>query len=421
MLKNAGHEVGVFIRSSKSRMNFQNLLLKFDKRDQWELWVDKNTTFIFDTNGGGVMADRLRTQGYKVFGGSVFADTLELDRDAGFEFMKQVGIKLPHTEGFLDWESGKTFARGHKDSRWVFKPSGDLADNDAVGSYVSSDPEDLCDMMDYWAGVHSGSVEFVLQEFLEGVCISTEGWFNGEDWMTPFNHTVERKQIANDNLGPSCGCSGNAVWGWFYGSNHVIEQGIKLMGPVLREFGYVGPIDLNTVVNEKGVFALEFTPRFGYDALPAFLQLYNGDFGELMVSLAAGDRPKEMSLKRGYGSALRISVPPYPSEEFKHVGGIPIRGWEKEHRSNLFFYEVMLTDDGKFVTSPAYGAVAAITGYGMTLEEAFEIPYDLARKARIPEKQYRTDMLKVLDMDIAKFDRLVQINRRDNPQVGGNK
>jgi phosphoribosylamine--glycine ligase len=239
--------------------------------------------------------------------------------------------------------------------------------------------------------------------------------------MTPFNHTVERKQIANDNLGPSCGCSGNAVWGWFYGSNHVIEQGIKLMGPVLREFGYVGPIDLNTVVNEKGVFALEFTPRFGYDALPAFLQLYNGDFGELMVSLAAGDRPKEMSLKRGYGSALRISVPPYPSEEFKHVGGIPIRGWEKEHRSNLFFYEVMLTDDGKFVTSPAYGAVAAITGYGMTLEEAFEIPYDLARKARIPEKQYRTDMLKVLDMDIAKFDRLVQINRRDNPQVGGNK
>lgn len=367
------------------------------------------------------MADRLRMQGYPVFGGGKFADILELDRDAGFEYMKQVGIKLPRTEGFYDWESGKAFAKAHKEQKWVFKPSGALADNDAVGSYVSSGPDDLADMMDYWASVHKDAVEYVLQQFLEGVCISTEGWFNGEEWMTPFNHTVERKQICNDNLGPSGGCSGNAVWGWFYGSNHIIEEGIALMAPILKEFNYVGPIDLNTVVNEDGVFALEFTPRFGYDALPAILQLYDGDFGELMATLARGDKPKEMALKRGFGTALRISVPPYPSEEFKHVGGIPIRGWEKTHRPNLFFYEVMLDDKDRFVTSPAYGAVAAITGLGDTIREGFEEPYRLARMARIPEKQYRTDIVEVLDNDYAKFQRLIQIRKRENKEVGGNK
>lgn len=420
-LKNAGHEVGIHIRASRSKLNFHNLLKKFDSRQQWESWIDKKTTIVFDSNGGGQLADRLRMQGYPVFGGGMFADTLELDRDAGFEYMKQVGIKLPRTEGFFSWEDGKSFAKANKSEKWVFKPSGDLAANDAVGSYVSSDAEDLCDMMDYWAALHNGPVEYVLQQFLEGVCISTEGWFNGEEWMTPFNHTVERKQVMNANLGPSGGCSGNAVWGWFYGSNHVIEEGIALMGPVLKEFGYVGPIDLNTVVNEEGVFALEFTPRFGYDALPAILQLYDGDFGELMATLARGDKPKEMALKRGFGTALRLSVPPYPSEEFKHAGGIPIRGWEKEHRPNLFFYEVMLDEKKKFVTSPAYGAVAAITGYGDSIQEGFEVPYRLAKAARIPEKQYRTDVVETLDNDYAKFQRLIDIRRRQNPEVGGNK
>lgn len=419
-LKDGGHEVGVHIRASRSRLNFQNLLLKFDSRLQWEKWIDKTTTIVFDSNGGGPLADRLRMQGYPVFGGSVFADTLELDRDAGFEYMKQVGIKLPKTEGFFSWEEGKAYAKSHSDIKWVFKPSGALADNDAVGSYVSSDADDLGDMMDYWASLHNGPVEYVLQQFLDGVCISTEGWFNGEEWMTPFNHTVERKQVMNGNLGPSGGCAGNAVWGWFYGSNHIIEQGIKLMGPILKEFNYVGPIDLNTVVNEDGVFALEFTPRFGYDALPALIQLYDGDFGELMAGLARGEKPKEMSLKRGFASALRLSVPPYPSEEFKHAGGIPIRGWERSHRDNLFFYEVMLDEGKKFVTSPAYGAIAAITGLGDTIEESFTLPYRLAKQARIPEKQYRTDVVEVLDNDLARFNRIIDIYRRSNPEVGGN-
>lgn len=421
MLKNAGHQVAAQIRSSKSRQNFDNMLLKFEARDQWEKWVDKETTFVFDSNGGGPLADRLRAQGYNVFGGGKFADTLELDRDAGFEFMRQVGIKVPTTKGFYDWESGKQFAKAHKTERWVFKPSGALADNDAIGSYVSSDPEDLCAMMDYWDSVHRGPIEYVLQQFLEGVAISTEGWFNGEEWMTPFNHTVERKQVMNGNLGPSGGCSGNSVWGHFNNSNHIIDEGIRLMGPVLREFDYRGPIDLNTVVNDEGVFALEFTPRFGYDALPALTQLYQGDLGELMASLARGDKPKEMALKRGFASALRVSVPPYPSEEFKHVGGIPIRGWEKEHRPNLFFYEVMLDDQNRFVTAPAYGAVAAITGHGNTIEESFETPRYLAKLAKIPEKQYRTDIVETLDNDYAKFNRLVEIRNRQHREVGGNK
>jgi hypothetical protein len=65
--------------------------------------------------------------------------------------------------------------------------------------------------------------------------------------------------------------------------------------------------------------------------------------------------------------------------------------------------------------------VAAITGYGATIQEGFDVPYRLARLALIPEKQFRTDVVEILDTDYARFNRLLQIHKRDNPEVGGNK
>lgn len=415
-LKNLGHTVGVHIRpSSRAQNNFDGMLLKFNDKKQWEKWIDKTTTIVFDANGGGVLGDRLRSQGYNVFGGSVFADQMELDRETGFEFMRQVGIKFPETETFTSWEDGEAFARANSSKKWVFKPSGETAANDAIGSYVPSDVEDLAEMMNYWKQFTS-TPEYVLQEFLEGVCISTEGWFNGQEWMTPFNHTVERKQLMNGNLGGSGGCSGNAVWKAF-GSNHIIEEGVKLIGPILKDMDYRGPIDLNTVVNEQGVWALEWTPRFGYDALPAFIQLYEGDVGELLASIARGDHPTDLNLKSGFASALRISVPPYPAEQFKHAGGIPIRGWEKSDRDHIFLYEVKLNENDTLVTSPAYGAVAALTGYGDSVCSSFDVPLELAGKAKIPDKQYRTDITEVLNKDLGEFNRLVEVRMHVHKEV----
>jgi phosphoribosylamine--glycine ligase len=334
--------------------------------------------------------------------------------------MEQVGIKVPRSETFHRWEDGRVFVK-REGGRFAFKPSGALAEDQAVGSYVASDDTDMIEMLHYFESVASKPPEYELQEFKEGVAISTEGWFNGETFMTPFNHTVERKQTMNGNLGPSGGCAGNLVWQWSIGTNHVIEEGVKLMEPVLREFGYVGPIDLNSIVNEQGVWALEFTPRFGYDALPSFLELFQGDIGEdLIAPLARGDKPKEFVMKAGYGSAVRVNVPPYPSDQFHHEGNVPIRGFERKDRNHLFFYDVMFNERNQLVTSPAYGAVVAITGHGFDSDQAFEGPLALAKAAKIPEKMYRTDLATVLDNDIASFNRLVTIRRNTNDDSNGN-
>jgi phosphoribosylamine--glycine ligase len=408
-LKDRGHQVAAWIHDKHSAHNFDGLLLKPNK---WETFLDKDTVVIFDGSGGGRTGDRLRARGFAVFMGSVFADQLELDREIAFEFMRQVGIKTPHSETFGDFNSAKAFVKKNP-QRWAFKVSGEFANDPHVHTYVSSDADDMIEMLNYFEEVATKKPEFELQEFKEGVAISTEGWFNGKEFMKPFNHTVERKQLMNKNLGPSGGCAGNLVWAWPQGTNHIIEEGIGLMAPILEEYGYVGPIDLNTVVNREGVWALEFTPRFGYDAFPALLEIFQGDIGEdLIAPLARGEHPKEMVLKSGYGSALRINVPPYPSDQFHHEGGVPIRGFEKEDRPHLFFYDAMLSDKNKLVTSPASGALVAITSSGETPQLAFDYPYEKAKKAKIPDKMYRTDLVDVLGKDIAEFNDILSVRTK---------
>lgn len=402
-----GHEVAAWIMDRNAKQNYDGLVKKLSR---WEDFLDPSTVVFFDTTGGGRNADKLRARGHHILLGSTFADELEHDRNLAFSLMEEVGIKVPQTVEFVDWATAKEFVK-KEGGRWAFKPSGELGkrgDKLGVSSYMPKDEEDLVGMLEYFESVSKSiTPEFVLQKFVEGVAISTEGWFNGEEFMHPFNHTIERKQLMDHNLGPSGGCSGNCVWA-ISRPNHIVEQGIKLMEPTLRQFNYVGPIDLNTIVNNEGVWALEFTPRFGYDAICAFLELYQGDLGELFAKLARGDKPKEMVMKSGFGAALRISTPPYPSEEFRPKPGLPINGFTREDRDHVFFYEVRLNEKDQLVTSGSGGAVAAVTAHGESIWSSMTKAQQMAEAAKVPDKQYRLDLIEELNRDYDAFNRVVQ-------------
>src|SRR5882672_1351291 len=64
----------------------------------------------------------------------------------------------------------------------------------------------------------------------------------------------------------------------------------KLSG-MLEENQWTGPIDINTVVSKEGeIYALEFTPRLGYDAFPTFLYgLFESDFGQFVYNSCHGE------------------------------------------------------------------------------------------------------------------------------------
>ena len=397
-LKDEGNDVAVWIREGRSKRNYDGLLRKVAK---WEEFLDKDTIVLFDSNGGGRTADRLRARGHFVFPGSTFADQLELDRQVAFELMQQCGVKVPKYKAFSSWDKARTYVK-ERAVRLCFKPSGDSVNQ--LGSYLAYDTDDMLEYLDLAQEKHRGRPEFLLQDFVKGVEVSSEGWFNGERFMRPFNHTIERKALMNDNIGPSTRCAGNVVW--TVDSSPIISQGIGLMEPLLREREYLGPIDLNAIVNEEGVWALEFTPRFGYEALPALLELFEQPVGETLSALARGERPSRLpmsSTPNTFASALFVSIPPYPTDKAPQEG-IPVRGFTKQDRPHLYFYDVMLDDKLRIVTTPAYGAVVTVTSKGDDIVSAMREPYEVAKRAKIPNKQYRTDLTNVFITARAELD-----------------
>jgi len=387
-LKQEGNDVGVWIKEAPCKPNYDGLLRKVEHIDDF---LTPDTTVVFDSNGGGRTADRLRARGHHVATGGTFADQLEFDRPLAFELMQQGGVRLPVYKEFGSWDKARAWVK-ERGKRLAFKPSGDTAKH--LGSYLAYDVDDMLEMFDKWQEEVSGKPDFLLQDFVEGVEISTEGWFNGERFMRPFNHTIESKKLMNNDLGASYGCAGNVVW-TADEVNPVLTQGLLLMEDILREHEYLGPIDLNTICNDEGVWGLEFTPRFGYDAMPALLELFDAPVGDTLAALARKEAPVRLPMSGSlntFASALKLSIPPYGSE-LRAKEGTPIRGFSRADKPHLFFGDVMLNEKLQLISTSAYGSLITITGRGDSITEAFRGPYELAEKAKIPNKQYRTDLV----------------------------
>jgi phosphoribosylamine-glycine ligase len=355
----------------------------------------KGAIIIVDSSGMGKQADAYRKQGYHVFGGSEFADKLEEERDFGLDFMKSHGIKVPDTKVFrtfgeaLDWVSNK-----EDDIKYVFKPSGEHLP--CKLTYCAKDKDDLISYLRFIQRHFTGEIDdFILQNFIEGPVISTEFWVGPEGFIYPANHTVEVKKFLNDNLGPSTGCQGNLVW--------IAEDDevVSLLANVEEDLvgaGFVGPIDINAILSDDGPRGLEWTPRFGLDAMPTFLHLIDGEVGKLISDITLG-QISEMQLHDAIAGGIRISIPPYPVEpttDMKKIleqspnMGVPIKGLE-----NPYYYEVMMFEE-QLVHSPGTGMIAVVSDLAEDPSDCLDFPYEVLENANIPDKQYRTDLQQVL-------------------------
>ena len=362
-------------------------------------YPQNNAIVIFDSSGNGLWANTLKKQGFKVFSSSSFHDKLENDREFGLDFMESHGIMIPETRNFKKFSDGIKFVKENKKKRYVFKPSGKSLP--CKLTYSCSDTEDLIIYMNFVEQNFGKDIDnFVLQEFIEGSIISSEFWVGKEGFIPgSFNHTIEVKKFMNDDLGPSTGCAGNIVWSCCEES--FIAQTMKNIEESLIKEEFIGPIDLNCIVNEEGAFGLEWTPRFGLDAFPTLMQVLDQDLGKLISD--SFESKNNMEMMTCFAGGARLSIPPYPIEvmgSLKKIEkdspslGIPIRGFEK-CEDNCYFFEVMKQDD-LLVHSSGTGVIACISDIGTTPKECFKEVYKILDECKIPDKQFRTDLAETL-------------------------
>ncbi len=232
--------VTAYVEGSKEI--YTELLHRVDS--ELALDISQEDIVIFDMVGGGPGADILKDKGYTVIGAGKLNDDIELYRDIGQRFMEKVGIHVPPTHNFYDFEMARRFVENTK-KIYVFKPNENL---DTSLTYISSSSENMLAMLPYLEDECPDDVNFQLQEVVDGIEMSTEAWFNGNKFLLPINSTMEEKKFMSGNLGPNTGCMGNVVWSWNEETSRYLYK--ILFEPLeeeLKESGYLGPLDINAI------------------------------------------------------------------------------------------------------------------------------------------------------------------------------
>jgi phosphoribosylamine--glycine ligase len=217
----------------------------------------------------------------------------------------------------------------------------------------------------------------------EGIRVSTEGWFNGKEWVRPFNHSVKQKRLMNGDIGPVVDCMGVTVWP--SQSDKLTTLVLEPLAPLLEKVGYTGPVSANCSVDEESVYHGGWKAGLDYDALQAWIEMLQPSLFDYLYNIATQAK-SEVSLKEGEQAiAVRLSVAPY-CEDLKVVE-VP-----KEASGHVWLADVTKKDDEE-VLAGVSGVVGCITARGATVRECQRRAYrTINNVVKSKEVQYRRDI-----------------------------
>lgn len=388
-----GHAVKFYFEDALSKDVYDGFVEKVDDWKKYQNWAN---VIIFDDENFGAYADNLRKRGKLVVGGSAYTDKLEIDRNFGQAELKKAGIKIIPIWNFNTHEAAIHFIKANP-GRYVYKPSGKDQSGDKRLILISR-KEDGTDLLEFLLQnkkfLEKENRTFVLQEYIEGIEIAVGAFFNGTDFIYPINVNFEHKRLFTKNLGPMTGEMGTLMF--WSNANTLFRSTLAKMKSPLTKAGYRGYIDLNCIVNEDGIFPLEFTSRFGYPTIQIQLSGILDKTGDWLVKLAQGTKFR-LSAKKGFQVGVVVAAPPLLSEGgdkeiVKIFRDIAISFKNEKKSKNVHIGDIKKDKNDIWRIAGIYGWCLIVTGTGQTVERAREKAYKEIKNISIPHMFYRSDI-----------------------------
>jgi phosphoribosylamine--glycine ligase len=252
-----------------------------------------------------------------------------------------------------------------------------------------------------------GDASYVLMQHMSGIEMGVGAYFDGDKFLTPACLDWEHKRFFPGDLGELTGEMGTVVT--YTGTDDFFDKTLRRMESLLRQNGYCGYINLNTIVNEEGIWPLEFTCRFGcpgYAILEPLQETGWADLFKMMIN-RSGTR---FDVKPGYCVGVVLTTRPFPYNRKRvpsEPAGLPVL-FEGElapsEWRHLHFAEVG-KQDGDLVTAGMHGWTMIVTGLGGTVGTAREAAFGLAERVIIPNVRYRRDIgVKLETQELAQLN-----------------
>ena len=337
----------------------------------------------------GPLGDKLKKD-HLVIGASEWCEEIELNRKLGSDIAQKIGFSIAPTKDFKSFKEGIKFLESNegKAERWVMKPH-DNGDLDLT--YCEKWPGELAARMkgDLPGRIGSDRFEFMLQQFVEGVELSNEKWWDGERYLCS-NRTFEEKGFLTGNLGPAIGSQNNVVW-MCRSEKGFLDTHFEKLIPYLRRANYVGPVDVNTIVSEKDQqpYFLEFSPRFGYDAIYNMFALCRDSLTSFFT------KKFDVGFKEEFAASERVSIPPFPYAVpqllSKYALDAAITGDLKDMA--WFWGEDVYKNQHGLACAGSDGIIGVVTDTDPTMWGAVDKVYAHLKRMKVSQDlQYRRDL-----------------------------
>jgi len=409
-----GNDVRVHIAEEGSRdvlAGLVELAPDWTEALPWIREAGPDGLILFEDVGRGELQDQLRRDGYRVVGGSALGDQLEQNRLLGQMTLRDIGLHTLPMHSFEDFDEGIAFIKARPD-RYVLKFNGSYLPSDANYVGVREDGADVISAMRRhqrtWTEDYDEPPAFSLMDHVRGIETGLGAFFNGREFVGPINLDWEHKRLFAGDLGELTGEMGTVVT--YRGGDKLFAATLAPLADLLREAHHVGYVNLNTIINDEGIWPLEFTCRFGYPGFAILSALFAEPCGTILQRVAAG-ASTPIETHDGFAVGVVLTVPPFPYHHgYDELSkGMPITfpdDLTDEDRRHLHYGEVAL-DSGQLVTAGQVGSVMVVTGRGDSIADAQRAAYALAGRIALPNVRYRNDIGDaVRDRGLAELARL---------------
>lgn len=359
-------------------------LLEFAKKNYIDITIVGPEAPLVD----GIV-DMFQNEGLKIFGPSKKAANLEGSKAFAKEFMKKYGVKTADYEVFTDGQSALKYLKGCTYPR-VIKADGLAGGKGVIICQSLEEAEDaIKDFMINDVLGDSGKT-VVVEEFLEGVEASILSITDGER-VIPFISSKDHKTIFDDNKGPNTGGMG-AIAPNPYCTEKVLKEFEKdIMIPTLNgikaeHMDYKGIIFFGLMINDRGVYLLEYNVRMGDPETQVVLPLMKSDFIDL-IECAIDVKLSSFNIEWFNKSSCCI-VAASKGYPLSYSTGFEISNINSV--KNKVFIAGAVNKDNRILTSG--GRVLALCAVGENIVEARQGAYEEIKKIQFEGIYFRKDI-----------------------------
>ncbi|MDX8389417.1 MAG: phosphoribosylamine--glycine ligase [Mariprofundaceae bacterium] len=338
------------------------------------------------------LADRLRAEGFAVFGPSQNAANLEGSKSFAKALMHESGVPTAKFETHTDPDAAEALIRS-----WgvpiVIKASGLAA---GKGVIIAHDLEEaVVAVHDMLAGNSFGDAgsQVVIEEFLTGEEASCLFLVSG-DTILPLDSSQDHKALLDGDLGPNTG--GMGAYSPAPCVTHELEKQVlaTIARPIIaalktRGIEFIGILYAGIMLGEDGPKALEYNVRFGDPECQPLMLRLKSDLGALLLA-AAEKRLDGMELEWDQHKALCVVVASngYPASFEK---GQAIGALDAVANAGVTIFHAGTSElNGQLVNNG--GRVLGITALGSSVSAAQDTVYHALDHLDWPGGFYRKDI-----------------------------